>query len=187
MLRIYYGLGEGKTSTAFGLVCRAAGHGKRACVLQFMQGFPSGEYQAATKLLPGQVDVLLLGRPVALERFPASREESLEVYREHFVRGRDPSSTDRDLVRDGIKKARELLGEGSHDLVVLDEVLTALEFKIIGVPEILDLVRINMAELVLTGRAIAPELLEAADYATEYGYVKHPFEQGVLAREAYDY
>jgi cob(I)alamin adenosyltransferase len=187
MLRVYYGFGEGKTSAAFGLVCRAAGHGKRACVLQFMQGFPSGEYQAATKLLPEQVDAFLLGRPWPLERFPASREESLEVYREHFVRGRDPSPTDRDLVRDGLKKARELLIEGIYDLVVLDEVLTALEFKMVGVPEILDLVRINKAELVMTGRAIAPELLEASDYATKYDYVKHPFEQGVLAREGYDY
>ncbi|MCL5958084.1 MAG: cob(I)yrinic acid a,c-diamide adenosyltransferase [Chloroflexi bacterium] len=187
MLRIYYGYGEGKTSTAFGLACRAAGHDKRVCVLQFMKGFPSGEFQMVRKRLAGQVDIFLLGRPLPIEDFPLDRDEAKEIYSKHFVNGHNPSKTDVELVREGLTKAKEILDSDEFSVVILDEILTALEFKMIEAADILNLARINKAELVLTGRGITAELIEAGDYVTRYQYVKHPFTKGVLARQGYDY
>ena len=42
-------------------------------------------------------------------------------------------------------------------------------------------------EIVLTGREPAPELLDLADYVSEIRKRKHPFEQGIAAREGIEF
>ena len=42
-------------------------------------------------------------------------------------------------------------------------------------------------EIVLTGRDPAPELTALADYVSEIRKVKHPFDQGILARRGIEY
>ncbi|HDZ59761.1 MAG TPA: cob(I)yrinic acid a,c-diamide adenosyltransferase, partial [Actinobacteria bacterium] len=42
-------------------------------------------------------------------------------------------------------------------------------------------------ELVITGRYAPPELLDACDYVTEMREIKHPFRDGIRAREGTEY
>jgi len=50
LIHVYTGSGKGKTTAAFGLALRAAGHGWHTYVGQFMKGQDYGELRAATLL-----------------------------------------------------------------------------------------------------------------------------------------
>ena len=42
-------------------------------------------------------------------------------------------------------------------------------------------------EIVLTGRNVPEEIVEAADLVTEMKLIKHPFEKGIGARKGIEY
>jgi len=51
LIQVYTGLGKGKTSAALGLALRAAGHGLKVYIIQFMKGWPDyGELVSVEKL-----------------------------------------------------------------------------------------------------------------------------------------
>ncbi len=165
LVHLYTGDGKGKTTAALGLALRAAGHGLRVLVVQFLKGgkAPFGEVEAL-RALPN-VEVVQFG--------PGG-----------FV-GRDFSFEDgRESAREGLDFARRALRSGEFDLVVLDEVAVAVRKGLLSEAEVLDLLRerARRTEVVLTGRYAGKALREAADLVTEMRAVKHPFEQGVRWR-----
>ena len=53
MIHVYTGEGKGKTTASLGLAMRAAGHGYKTCIIQFMKGNVGyGEQETAKKLSP---------------------------------------------------------------------------------------------------------------------------------------
>lgn len=165
LVHLYTGDGKGKTTAAFGLALRAAGHGLRVLVVQFLKGgrAPFGEVEAL-RALPN-VTVVQFG--------PGG-----------FV-GRDFSFEDgKAITREGFDFARRAVSSGEFDLVVLDEVSVAVRKGLIPETDLLDLLRrkAKRTEVVLTGRYAGKALREAADLVTEMKAVKHPFEQGVRWR-----
>jgi cob(I)alamin adenosyltransferase len=88
-----------------------------------------------------------------------------------------------------LDKAREVVMSGEYDLVVLDEINVALNYELIDLDRVVDLVkdRPSHVELILTGRHAPNRLLELADQVTEMVKVKHPFDSGVGARKGIDY
>ena len=78
---------------------------------------------------------------------------------------------------------------GNYDLIVLDEVNVAVAYKLIEVDEVVKLVSdkpLNV-ELILTGRHADKELIKRADLVTECLKIKHPYDEGTLAREGIEY
>ncbi len=69
-------------------------------------------------------------------------------------------------------------------LVVLDEILTAVEYGILDVTMVKDFVSSLPVdtEVIMTGRSVPGELLETGDYITEYRALRHPYEKGIKAR-----
>jgi cob(I)alamin adenosyltransferase len=165
-VQVYTGDGKGKTTAAMGLAFRAAGRGLRTFVAQFLKGRPTGEIEAAKKLAP----------LVVIEQFG----------REGFLTAKaGPAAEDIALARAGLDRAREALASGSYDIVVLDEVNTAVHLKVLAEADVLDLIdrRPAAVELVLTGRRAPASFVERADLVTEMRAVKHYFDRGVQARE----
>ncbi len=165
LVHLYTGDGKGKTTAAFGLALRAAGHGLRVLVVQFLKGgkAPFGEIEAL-RALPN-VEVAQFG--------PGG-----------FV-GRDfPFEDGKETAREGLEFVRRALRSGGYDLVVLDEVAVAVRKGLLSEAEILGLLKqkAKRTEVVLTGRYAGKALREAADLVTEMRAVKHPFEQGVSWR-----
>ena len=132
-VQLYTGDGKGKTTASLGLVLRALGQGLRPAVLQFMKADPDwGEI----------VSLRRLGVPVQ------------QCGLDHWVRAGKVTDEDRAAAAEGFARARALVGSGDYDLVVLDELVTAVFFELVPLAAVLALIREKPAgvELVITGR-----------------------------------
>ena len=167
-VQLYTGDGKGKTTAALGLVLRALGHGMRVAVLQFMKADPTW------------------GEIVMLRRLGV---EVRQCGLDHWVIKGDATEEDLAAAREGFERARELVSRGDHDLVVLDELVTAVFFELVPLDDVLALLREKPAhvELVITGRRAPEELLAAADLVTEMVPRKHYYDAGVEAREGIEF
>jgi cob(I)alamin adenosyltransferase len=87
-----------------------------------------------------------------------------------------------------LKQAQEWLN-ADFDLLILDEINTAVKTELLSTPEILALIkqRPKHLELVLTGRYCPPEVMELADLITDLRASKHYFDQGLDARRGIEY
>jgi len=167
-VHLYTGDGKGKTTAAFGLAVRAAGHGKRVYVGQFMKGRPYGE------------NLELSDHPlITVEQYGEPDCISIDQVDEHH----------RELARSGLRRSREALFEGDYDVVVLDEIDVAIWFGLLSVSDVMDIVkqRPPHVELIMTGRQAPAALVKAADLVTEMREVKHYYRDGVLARAGVEY
>jgi cob(I)alamin adenosyltransferase len=167
-VQLYTGDGKGKTTAAFGLAMRAAGRGLRVLVLQFMKADPAwGEIVSAKRL---GIDVEQVGL-------------------DHWVIKGEATAADLAAAAVGLARARALVLGGAYDVVVLDELVTAVFFELVPLDDALRLLaeRPPHVELVLTGRRAPDELVAAADLVTEMRPLKHYYDAGVDAREGIEY
>ena len=162
-VQVYTGDGKGKTTASLGLSLRTAGAGLRVYIAKFMK---SGDY-SEIKALKRFEDL------ITVEQFGLGR----------FIKGR-PSEADIQAGAAGIAKIKQVLAEGRHDVVIVEEGNTAAACGVFPVETLLDLIKNRPAsvELVITGRGAAPEVMARADLVTEMLAVKHYYEQGVTAR-----
>jgi len=169
LVHLYTGDGKGKTTSAIGLIVRAAGHGLRCCLVQFMKGkYPYGEVKSLKKL--GGVTIKQFG--------------TLD-----FVHKGKEREVDRKEARKALGFAAKALTSGRFDLVVLDEVCVAEYMGLINVDDILHAVkgRAKGVEAVLTGRKAHKRIVAVADYVTNFDKVAHPFDEGTLARKGIEF
>lgn len=169
MLHIYCGDGKGKTTCAMGLAVRAAGHGRKVVVAQFLKGSNSGE-RVVLESLPN-VNCLPVPETIKFV-FAMDEQEKTQARAEmtaSFLQAAEASRESDLLVLD------ELCGAISTGMVPLETVLAFLDSR----PEGL--------EVVITGRDPAEELQERADYITEMCKRKHPFDKGISAREGIEW
>jgi cob(I)alamin adenosyltransferase len=194
LVQVWWGDGKGKTTAALGMGFRAAGHGFRVHVLQFMKGGASsvedvrGEYNAIAAM-------------------PGISYENSGHYGWHGLL--DGSDEDEHVARarGGLQRARELVAaareadlgsslpldgpadDGVH-MLVLDEVLYAANRGLVDPDAVVDLVesKPDDLELVLTGGHEAPEYVrDHADLVTNVRKEKHPFGSGHRARKGTEY
>lgn len=169
MLHIYCGEGKGKTTCSMGLAVRCAGHGNKVVVAQFMKGSNSGE-RTVLAALP---NVTLLPVPETTKFvFAMNDEEKAEASAR---------------MTQSFSDAAALAGE--CDLLVLDELCSAISTGMIPLSNVLDFLDHcpEQLEVVITGRDPAPELQERADYITEMKKIKHPFDKGINARKGIEW
>lgn len=162
-VQVYTGDGKGKTTAALGLTLRAVGAGLKVYVGQFLK---SGQYSEIKALRE-------FSDQVTVEQFGTGR----------FVRGR-PSDEDMAAGRAGLKKLREVLGGGQHDLVIAEEACVAVSCGLFSESDLCALIdsRPDTVELLITGRNAPTAVLERADLVTEMKMIKHYYQQGVAAR-----
>jgi cob(I)alamin adenosyltransferase len=167
---VFTGPGKGKTTAALGMALRAAGHGMRVEIVQFVKQDRSvGEFDSAARL-PG-VSLRQVGRGFLPPPSDAEREEHCRAARE------------------GLREVEQILAEGRASLVVLDEICFAVAHGLVEEGEVLSL--LDQARpgtcLVLTGRGATEGLLRAADTVTEMRQVKHGFDSGIAAQQGVEW
>lgn len=169
LVQVYTGNGKGKTSAAFGSALRAVGRGLRVYVIQFIKGgFDYGELYVA-KQIP-RLKLTAFGRG-------------------KFITETPPSNKDVQLAREAFEFAKKTVDSGKYDIVVLDEINVVLNLRMVGVDEVIQLVKNKPkhVELILTGRNAPKEIIQAADLVTEMREVKHPYSKGVQPRKGIEY
>jgi cob(I)alamin adenosyltransferase len=178
-LHVYTGDGKGKTTACIGLAVRAVGAGRRVWMIQFDKGFDGeNEHYAERKILRTLPRLRL--DPTGCERIRPDGTFRFGV-----------TPPDLEEAARGLSLSREAIRSAEHDLVVLDEVLSAQQYRLLSEEDLLGLIslwrREGRCELVLSGRTKLPSVLEAADLVTEMRKVKHYYDAGVPAREGIEF
>ena len=169
LVQVYTGNGKGKTTAAFGQALRAVGQGYRVYILQFMKGRKYGEFLAAERYLPN-LTIELTGL-------------------DSFVMRDNPAPADIELARQGLELAKKAIAAKRYDMVILDEINVAVDFKLVPLTEVLDIVRSKPPELdlILTGRYANPEIVALADLVSEVREIKHHYAAGIKDRAGIEY
>lgn len=167
MIHLYCGSGKGKTTAAMGLALRAAGRGKPVVIAQFLKGEDSGERRILERL--PQVNLLPL--PETIQFTFAMSEEEKEKEKVRYQ-----------CMLKEIADAAQVC-----ELLILDEVCAAVNTGMISLQAILQLLDGLTCEIVMTGREPAKELEQRADYITCMEKVRHPYDEGICAREGIEY
>ncbi len=185
----YIGDGKGKTGAAMGLAVRAAGSGMDVCILQFVKSKkPEGR-----NLQPGEWP--LSNEIVFFDGISGSGKIGCidtEQLGEGFV-GILGDKKDRDVhIREalrGLESARQLILSGKYQLIILDEIISALELNLLTEQDIVELIKIKpeMLHLCMTGHKKFKKIIAACDLVTEMKMIKHPYYEGVLAQRGIDY
>ncbi len=80
----------------------------------------------------------------------------------------------------GWERAKELIRDDRHRLVLLIELNIVLRYDYLDLNEVLTFLREEKPadkHVVITGRNAKPEMIETADLVTEMTLVKHPFRR----------
>ncbi|MWV41068.1 cob(I)yrinic acid a,c-diamide adenosyltransferase [Natrialba sp. INN-245] len=194
LVQVWWGDGKGKTTATLGMGMRAAGHGYRVHVLQFMKGGAS-----SVEAVRGEYN--------AIDALPGISYENLGHYGWHgMADGSDEADHERQA-QAGLERAQELLAaaeqaaldepidldappeDGVH-MLVLDEVLYAADRGLLDEEDVLELIdaKPDDLELVFSGSHEKPTYLEdRVDLITNVRKEKHPIEDGQRARRGTEY
>jgi len=168
VLLVHTGNGKGKSSSGFGMVARALGHGMRVGIVQFIKNSDStGE-----------------------ERFFKQFEQvSYHVMGEGFTWETQDMQRDKEVAEIAWQQAARFLCDNSFDLILLDELNIALKSKLLEVETVIhDLQqRPHMQHVIVTGRGAISELTDIADTVTEMKLIKHAYKFGVRAQKGIEY
>jgi cob(I)alamin adenosyltransferase len=169
---VFTGDGKGKTSAALGIALRAFGHKMYVSFIQFIKssGF-TGEARAAERLSP-ELEFASLGSGFV-----------------NCCNDATPLSVHKKSAEDALTVAHQRVQSGSWDIVVLDEINTAMTLGLIDVADVLDLLAKKPPKLhvILTGRNAPPSVIAIADMVTEMRNIKHPYDQNIPAKKGIDF
>ena len=169
LVMVHTGKGKGKSTAAFGVVFRALGNGMKVGVVQFVKGkWQTGERVILEKL-GDQVTMTAMGDGFTWETQDRQRDIA--------------------AARAAWERAREMIMDEEHDLVLCDELNIVLRYDYLPIEEVLETLRNKpeMKHVIITGRNAKDELMELADLVTDMTMVKHPFRDGVKAQKGIEF
>lgn len=164
VLVVTTGNGKGKSSSGFGMVARALGHGMKVGVVQFIKGSQ------------------MTGEEQFFRRFPD--DVTYHVMGEGFTWETQDKERDIAKARAAWEEAKKLLKDDGLGLVLLDELNIALKLRYLDLATVLADIAARPAaqHVVVTGRGAPAELVAAADTVTDMTPVKHAFTAGIKAQ-----
>ena len=139
LVHIYTGNGKGKTTCAFGLAVRCAGHGNKVVVYQFLKATPTGEVCSCEKLN------IEINRVAPTDKFWINMIDA------------EKQSTINET-----KNALSHIYDTPCDLLILDAINCVADLGIISTDKLIEIIKNKPenTELVLTGRNMPEELCE---------------------------
>lgn len=172
LIIVHTGNGKGKSSSGFGMIMRAIGHGMPCAVVQFIKGgWDTGEKRILTQHFANECQFHVMG--------------------EGFTW--DTQDRERDIAAASAawEKAKELIRNPEIKLVLLDEINIALRYDYLDIDAVVEFLlteKPEMSHVVLTGRDAKAELIEAADLVSEMTEIKHPFNtSGIVAQKGIEF
>jgi len=161
---VHTGKGKGKSTAAFGMVFRALGNGMKVGVVQFVKGkWGTGE-RVILEQMGDKVSMASMGEGFTWETQDRQRDIT--------------------AARGAWEKAKAMILDDEHDMVLCDELNIVLRYDYLDLGEIIEVLKAKpeMKHVIITGRNAKDELIEFADLVTEMEMIKHPFRSGVKAQ-----
>lgn len=164
------GNGKGKSSSAFGMILRSLGWGRRVLLVQFMKGdWATGEGNFFDNL----------------------KTENLEIIRAQcpFTWKSQDKAKDAETCEKVWLEAMKEVIEKPFDLIVLDELMIVIELGFLQLEEIIKFLKARPlhTDVVMTGRNAPKELISFADTVSEIKAIRHPFDKGIAAKKGIDF
>lgn len=169
LILVHYGNGKGKSTAAFGTAIRAIGTGYKVAIVQFIKGqWKTGEVKFLNSL-KGKCRVFVIG--------------------DGFTWDTKNFAEDVKTAQRAWKKCRELLHDKTHDLVIFDEILYAIQYNFLDEKEVIAELKQKppMKHIILTGGKVSKSMTDIADLVTEMKCIKHPYEKGIKAQRGIEY
>jgi cob(I)alamin adenosyltransferase len=169
LLIVHTGKGKGKSTAAFGMVMRCLGHGLKVGVVQFVKGrWETGE-RGLLERFPELVTINTMGMGFTWETQDRARDIA--------------------AARAAWEQAKTLMADPAYKLLLLDELNIVLRYDYLPIDEIVSTLTARRPDLhvIVTGRNVKEQLIEAADLVTEMTMVKHPFRSGVKAQAGIEF
>ncbi|WP_045463941.1 cob(I)yrinic acid a,c-diamide adenosyltransferase [Vibrio hyugaensis] len=167
LLLVITGNGKGKSTSGFGTIARAVGHGLNCSVAQFIKGtWDNGERNLLEKL-GVEFQVMATGFTWETQNKTADTDAAQLVWQE----------------------CKRMLKDESIDVILFDELTYMVSYGYIDLDEVVEALnnRPQMQSVVITGRGAHRTLIEMADTVSEVKNVKHAFESGVKALKGVDW
>lgn len=164
LILVLTGDGKGKSSSGFGMVARALGHGMKVAVVQFIKGsFSTGE-------------------EAFFRRFPD--EVSYHVMGDGFTWETQNSEQDQRSAERAWEQVKLFLADEQYDMILLDEINIVLQMRYLDTQQVLaDLAeRPWMQHVIMTGRGAPQALIAIADTVSDIKEVKHAYKAGIKAQ-----
>ena len=167
LLLVLTGNGKGKSSSAFGMVARALGHGMKVGVCQFIKSRTDTGEEAF---------------------FSSHKNCDWHVLGDGFTWDTQDREQDIATSQKGWEIAQSMLISATYDLVVLDELTYLVSYGYLESTGVMSDIKARpaMQHVVVTGRAASDELLEMADTVSEIADVKHAYRDGIQAQKGID-
>lgn len=163
-----HGNGKGKSSSAFGTLLRAVGHDQHATVVQFIKGkWKTGE----EKFLKNHPLITYHAMGTGFTWDSQNKERDIAAAEKTW------------------KYVERALTDENNRLVVLDEITYMFDFAYLPLAPFIDSLknRPKNQNVIITGRAAIPELVELADTVSEIREIKHAFNAGIKAQKGIEF
>ncbi|MBH69101.1 MAG: cob(I)yrinic acid a,c-diamide adenosyltransferase [Rhodospirillaceae bacterium] len=169
LLIVHTGKGKGKSTAAFGMVCRAIGHGMKVGVIQFVKGkWETGE-RKVLEAFGDQVTIHTMGEGFTWDTQDLNRDIAAATA--------------------AWQQAKLMMEDFSYSMILMDELNIVLRYEYIAIEEVVETLKGKRDDLhiIVTGRNANESLLELADLATEMTMLKHPFRSGFKAQAGIEF
>ena len=163
VLILMKGNGKGKSSSAFGTMARALGHGQRAGVVQFSKGRQATGEHLFFKDHP-MVDFHVMGHGFTWE----TQDKTQDIA----------------AAESAWKIARAMLADDQYDILIFDEMSYMFKYGYLEIEPVITALanRPIKQSVIITGRTMHRELGEVADTISKIEDVEHAFRKGVKAQ-----
>jgi len=170
LVYIFTGDGKGKTSAALGVAVRAVCAGLKVAWISWYKG---NSWPISEKKLPKHLPIKMYFLGKGFYKVKVVDRASKQEHKEAALAG--------------LKKAKQILRAGQHDLLVCDEMNSLVRDGLLTAGEIKEMVEARgKTHLVMTGRNAPKEIIKLVDLVTEMKKIKHPFDQAKLAVKGLD-
>lgn len=184
------GAGKGKTTAAMGTAIRASGAGMSVFILQFVKAKKVDDKDKRGEgEWPLSAEIEFLNNVKLGKGLGEIENEQVGIGFVGILGDKKEKEQHIKNAINGLVRARELLISSKWDVIILDEVISALELDLISEDDIVDLINLKpeKVHLIITGHNKYPKILDLCDMVTEMKMIQHPYYKGILAQRGIDY
>jgi len=167
LIIVITGNGKGKSTSGFGTIARAVGHGLNAAVVQYIKGTWACGERSLLENAGVSFDVMATG----------------------FTWNTQDKAQDIAAAQKVWKLSKALLQDDSVDVILLDELTYMVAYKYIDLDEVISALtnRPKDQHVIITGRGCHRAIIDLADTVSEVQSIKHAFDSGIKAQKGIDW